>query len=57
MFLIVGGIATGFIVYFMSQVIFAFGINGYIPSFFAAWTPALIAMLISVSILLHLEDG
>lgn len=57
MFLIVGGIATGFIVYFMSQVIYAFGINGYIPEFFAAWTPALIAMLISVSILLHLEDG
>lgn len=57
MFLIVGGIATGFMVYFMSQVIYAFGINGYIPSFFAAWTPALIAALISVSILLHLEDG
>ena len=55
--LIVGGIATGFMVYFMSQVIYAFGINGYIPSFFAAWTPALIAALISVSILLHLEDG
>lgn len=57
MYLIVGGIATGFLVYFMSQVIYAFGLNGYIPSFFAAWTPALIATLISVSILLHLEDG
>lgn len=57
MFLIVGGISTGFIVYFLSQVIYAFGINGYIPEFFAAWTPALIVTLISVSILLHLEDG
>lgn len=57
MFLIVGGVSTGFIVYFMSQIIYAFGINGYIPSFFAACTPALIATLISVSILLHLEDG
>ncbi len=57
MFLIVGGVGTGFIVYFLSQVIFAFGLNGYIPAFLAAWTPALIATLISVSILLHLEDG
>lgn len=57
LFLIVGGVSTGFVVYFMSQVIYAFGINGYIPSFLAAWTPALIATLISVSILLHLEDG
>lgn len=57
MFLIVGGVSTGFIVYFLSQVIYAFGLNGYIPPFMAVWTPALIAGLISVTILLHLEDG
>lgn len=56
-FLIVGGIATGFMVYFMSQVVYAFGINNYIPALLAAWSPALIITLISVSILLHLEDG
>lgn len=57
MFLIVGGVSTGFIVYFLSQVIYAFGLNGYIPPFMAVWTPALIASLISVTVLLHLEDG
>lgn len=57
MFLIVGGISTGFLVYFLSQVIYAFGINGYIPPILAVWTPTLIVMMVSVSALLHLEDG
>lgn len=57
MFLIVGGVSTGFIFYFMSQVIYAFGLNGYIPPFMAVWTPTLIAALISITVLLHLEDG
>ena len=57
MYLIVGGISTGFIVYFMSQVIYAFGVNNVIPGFLAVWTPTLIVGLISVSALLHLEDG
>lgn len=57
MFLIVGGISVGFLVYFLSQVIYAFGINGYIPAAMAVWTPTMIISLISISVLLHLEDG
>ena len=57
MYLIVGGISTGFVVYFLSQLVYAFGINGYVPAALAVWTPTLIAALISVSVLLHLEDG
>lgn len=57
MYLIVGGISTGFLVYFLSQLIYAFGLNGTIPGVMAVLTPALIATLISVSLLLHLEDG
>lgn len=57
MFMIVGGIVSGFLVYFMSQVIYAFGINGYIPVLLAVCSPFLIITLISVSVLLHLEDG
>ncbi len=57
MFLIVGGITTGFVVYFMSQLIYAFGLNGTIPAFLAVCAPTLIATMISVSVLLHLEDG
>lgn len=57
MYLIVGGIVTGFMVYFMTQLVYAFGVNGFIPIFLAVSTPFLITTLISVSILLHLEDG
>ncbi len=57
MVLIVGGISTGFVVYFLTQLVYAFGINGYIPVGLAVWTPTLITTLISVSVLLHLEDG
>ncbi len=57
MFLIVGGIASGFLVYFSSQVIYAFGLNGYIPVELAVWAPILIVVMVSVSVMLHLEDG
>ncbi len=57
MYLIVGGVSTGFIFYFLSQVIYAFGLNGYIPPFMAVCTPTIIAALISITALLHLEDG
>ena len=57
MFLVVGGIVTGFGVYFLTQVIYAFGVNGQIPVFLAVVTPTLVAGLVSVSMLLHLEDG
>ena len=57
MVLIVGGIATGFTVYFLSQLVYAFGINGDIPIWMAVSAPAIITALISISVLLHLEDG
>ncbi len=57
LFLIVGGIVSGFVVYFASQVIYAFGLNSYLPPFMAVWTPILITALVSVSVLLRLEDG
>ena len=57
MYLIVGGISTGFIVYFLSQLVYAFGVNGDIPALLAVWTPALIVSMVSVAMLLHLEDG
>ena len=57
MYLIVGGITTGFLVYFMTQLVYAFGLNDFIPILLAVSTPFLITTLISVSLLLHLEDG
>lgn len=57
MLMIVGGIATGFTVYFLSQLIYAFGLNDYIPIWLAVISPSLITSLFSISALLHLEDG
>ncbi|MFV0625859.1 MAG: LPS export ABC transporter permease LptG [Alphaproteobacteria bacterium] len=55
--MIVGGVATGFTVYFLSQIIYAFGLNDYIPIWLAVISPSLITVLFAVSVLLHLEDG
>jgi len=55
--LIVAGVVTGFLMHFFTDIIFAFGAAGTIPVILAAWTPALVANMIGVSLLLHLEDG
>jgi lipopolysaccharide export system permease protein len=52
-----GGVATGFILYFCTDVISALGVSGGIPPVLSAWAPAGISLLLGVSTLLHLEDG
>ena len=56
LWMIVFGIVTGFSVYFSSQVISAFGLNSYIPIWFAVWAPTIIVASISVSVYLHKEE-
>jgi lipopolysaccharide export system permease protein len=51
------GILTGFLFYFLSDVFQALGISGIIPVSLAAWTPAVIALLLGLAMMLHLEDG
>ena len=55
--MIIGGIAAGFALYFLSDVVFALGLSATIPLSLAAWTPAGVSCLLGVSLLLHLEDG
>ena len=55
--LIVSGVAGGFLLYFLSDVVFALGLSAKIPVLLAAWTPAGVSMIFGVSMLLHLEDG
>jgi lipopolysaccharide export system permease protein len=55
--MIVGGVATGFLLYFLSDLIFALGLSATIPVTLAAWTPTGIGMIFGTSMLLHLEDG
>lgn len=56
LWMIIFGIATGFTVYFTSQVVSAFGINAYIPVWFAVWAPAIVVASLSISVYLHKEE-
>jgi lipopolysaccharide export system permease protein len=55
--LVVAGIASGFLLYFLSNLVAALGQNASIPAALAAWTPAGVSTLVAVTLLLHLEDG
>ncbi len=51
------GVAVGFIFYFLSDIVRAFGITGEIPPIMAAWIPAGACALLGMGTLFHLEDG
>jgi lipopolysaccharide export system permease protein len=55
--LLVSGVAAGFLLYFVSDIVFALGLSSKIPVLLAAWTPAGVSMIFGASMLLHLEDG
>ncbi|NIA70293.1 LPS export ABC transporter permease LptG [Pelagibius litoralis] len=54
---IMAGLLTGFLLYFLSNFVFAIGLSGTIPVVLAAWTPAGVSLMLGVAMLLHLEDG
>ena len=55
--LLVSGVAAGFLLYFLSDIVFALGLSAKIPVLLAAWTPAGVSTIFGASMLLHLEDG
>jgi lipopolysaccharide export system permease protein len=55
--LILGGILSGFMLYVVTMLAKAFGSSGVVPPFVAAWIPAIVALAIGATILLHQEDG
>lgn len=55
--LVLGGVFAGFLLYFLSDLSIALGLSGVLPPFLAAWAPAIVAMLLGLSVLFHLEDG
>jgi lipopolysaccharide export system permease protein len=55
--MIVSGVITGFLLYFLSDVIFALGLSAKVPVTLAAWTPTGVSLVFGTSMLLHLEDG
>lgn len=55
--MILAGALVGFIFYFLSDVTLALGLSNSLPPPLAAWSPAAIALLLGLSMLIHLEDG
>ena len=54
---ILGGVIAGFLLYFLSNFVFALGLSAKIPVVLAGWTPAGVSMMLGIAMLLHLEDG
>lgn len=50
-------ILTGFAVFFLRNFSQSLGANGQIPILLAAWSPPVASVLMSIGLLLHLEDG
>jgi len=55
--LVIGGIFAGFLLYFLTDLSLALGLSGVLPPFLAAWAPVIVALLLGVAVLFHLEDG
>lgn len=51
------GVAAGFALYAFSRFAAEFGQSGALPAALAAWAPAAVGLFLSVTLLLHLEDG
>jgi lipopolysaccharide export system permease protein len=55
--LIVSGVVIGFLVFFLSSFLQAMGSSQQIPVLLAAWSPALVTLLLGLAVMLNLEDG
>ncbi|MEC7489054.1 MAG: LPS export ABC transporter permease LptG [Pseudomonadota bacterium] len=55
--ILVSGISTGFLLYFLTDVVYALGVSSKVPVIMAAWSPAVITAFLGTAALLHLEDG
>ncbi|MFV9876017.1 MAG: LptF/LptG family permease [Rickettsiales endosymbiont of Dermacentor nuttalli] len=51
------GLIVGFIIYFVVDLVAVLGLSGKIPLILAVSSPIIISMLITVALVLHLEDG
>ncbi|NMG38736.1 LPS export ABC transporter permease LptG [Chelativorans sp. ZYF759] len=56
-YIILGGILAGFLLYVLTAVMRAFGGSGIVPPLMAAWLPVFIAGFYGVTFLLYKEDG
>lgn len=57
MYAVAGGVAAGFILFFLSDLVVALAHSTRLPPLLAAWTPALATLMIGLAVLMHVEDG
>lgn len=55
--MLTGGVVTGVVTFIATDLIRTFGMTGTVPVVMAAWSPAVVAMMLGTAALLHLEDG
>jgi lipopolysaccharide export system permease protein len=55
--LVVTGVAAGFLLYVVTEIISDLGGNGILNPALSAWAPSIIALTFGATILLHQEDG
>ena len=55
--ILLGGVLTGFLVFFLTDIVQALGLSGKLPTALAGWAPAGISAMLGVAMLFHLEDG
>ncbi len=55
--MIITGVGVGFMLYVVMKTASDLGSGGVVPPMVAAWLPAVVATLLGVTVLLHLEDG
>ena len=54
---VAGGIAVGFVLFFMADLVLALAHNSRLPPLLAAWSTPLAATLFGAAVLMHIEDG
>ena len=55
--MIISGVAVGFMLYVVLKIAWDLGSGGIVPPPLAAWLPSIVAALVGITVLLHLEDG
>ncbi len=55
--MVLGGVGSGFLLYFLTDLAQALGNAGRVPPVIAAWSPASIALMFGITVLLYSEDG
>ena len=51
------GLAAGFLLFVLVDVVHALGVSGQLPAALAAWTPTAVALMLAGGALFQLEDG